>query len=150
MSIESLTPHDARLYSPLALAFLGDSVYEQFVREKLLHEANRPARQLHDAAVARVRAEYQAMAADAIAPLLSEEETEIYKRGRNASGISVPRHASVADYRKATGFECLFGFLQLCGRRERLEELFTAVWNVSDLPMPTETDNAEKDEPTEI
>lgn len=150
MSIENLTPHDARLYSPLALAFLGDSVYEQFVREKLLHEANRPARQLHDAAVARVRAEYQAMAADAIAPLLSEEETEIYKRGRNASGISVPRHASVADYRKATGFECLFGFLQLCGRRERLEELFTAVWNVSDLPMPTETDNAEKDEPTEI
>lgn len=154
MSIEPLTPHDARLYSPLALAFLGDSVYEQFVREKLLHEANRPARQLHDAAVARVRAEYQAMAADTILGLLTEEEMDIYKRGRNASGISVPRHASVADYRKATGFECLFGYLQLCGRRSRLEELFAAVWtagesSVSQTAVGMQTAALEKDEQPE-
>ncbi len=130
MSINTpMQPHDARLYSPLALAFLGDSVYEQMVRERLLREANRPARQLHDAAVAHVRAEFQAQAIEQIAAQLSDEETEIYKRGRNASGISVPRHASVGDYRKATGFECLFGYLQLCGRQERLQALFELVWN---------------------
>lgn len=124
-----MTAHEARLYSPLALAFLGDSVYEQFVRERLLREGNRPARQLHASAVARVRAEFQAAAIEHITPLLTQEELEIYKRGRNASGISVPRHASVGEYRKATGFECLFGYLQLCGQRTRLEELFAAVWS---------------------
>ena len=63
--------------------------------------------------------------------MLSEEEAEIFRRGRNASGISVPRHATPADYRKATGIECLFGYLFLCGRAERLRELFETVWTVS-------------------
>lgn len=137
-----ITSREAKQFSPLALAFLGDSVYEQLVRERLLREANRPVNQLHEAAVAHVRAEYQAAAADALADRLSEEETEIYKRGRNASGISVPRHAAVADYRKATGFECLFGYLQLCGRRERICELFELVWACGEQPI-TEQDITE-------
>ncbi len=146
-----MSPHDAKLFSPLALAFLGDSVYEQFVREKLLREANRPARQLHDAAVAKVRAEYQAAAADYLVPMLTEEETEIYKRGRNASGISVPRHASVGDYRKATGFEALFGYLQLCGRQERLEELFASVWEMQPVQITDDMqEDHENNENTEI
>ena len=123
-----LSPEEAKLYSPLTLAFLGDSVYEVMVRETLLREANRPARQLHEQAVAHVRAAFQAHAAEHILPLLTEEEADILRRGRNASGISVPKHATPADYRKATGFECLFGYLYLCGRSERLRTLFTLIW----------------------
>lgn len=123
-----LTPEAAQLYSPLALAFLGDSVYEVMVREMLLREANRPARQLHEQAVAHVRAAFQASAAERIAPLLTDAEADILRRGRNASGISVPKHATPADYRKATGFECLFGYLYLCGQTERLRTLFSVIW----------------------
>ncbi|MBQ3940103.1 MAG: ribonuclease III [Oscillospiraceae bacterium] len=126
-----MEPAAAQQYSPLTLAFLGDSVYEVMVRERILREANRPARDLHTLAVAHVRAAYQADAAVRIAGMLSEEEAEIFRRGRNASGISVPRHATPADYRKATGIECLFGYLFLCGRAERLRELFETVWTVS-------------------
>lgn len=137
MSIENLTPQTqltpeaARQYSPLALAFLGDSVYEVMVREQLLLEANRPPQELHNAAVAHVRAAYQAAAAARIADLLTEEETDMLRRGRNAHGISVPRSATPADYRKATGFECLFGYLYLCGKTERLRTLFAEIWQGS-------------------
>ena len=124
-----LSEQEAKQYSPLALAFLGDSVYEVMVREQLLRQANRPARDLHALAVAHVRAAYQAQAAERLAELLTEEESDILRRGRNASGISVPRHASTADYRKATGFECLFGYLYLCGNTERLRTLFAAVYD---------------------
>ncbi len=123
-----LSPEAAQLYSPLSLAFLGDSVYEVMVREQILREANRPAKQLHEAAVAHVRAAYQAGASERIAALLTEEESELFRRGRNASGISVPRHATPADYRKATGCECLFGYLYLCGRIDRLRALFSVIW----------------------
>ena len=123
-----LSDTEAKQYSPLALAFLGDSVYEVMVREQLLREANRPARELHAAAVAHVRAPYQAAAAARIAEMLTEEEADILRRGRNASGISVPKSATPAEYRSATGFECLFGYLYLCGRAERLAELFRVIW----------------------
>ena len=122
-----LTPDEAKQFSPLALAFLGDSVYEVMVREMLLREANRPPQELHNAAVAHVRAAYQAAAAARIADLLTEEEADILRRGRNAHGISVPRSATPAEYRKATGFECLFGYLYLCGKTERLRTLFAAI-----------------------
>ena len=137
MSIDTLAaaaplePAEAQQYSPLALAFLGDTVDEVMVREQILREANRPARDLHTLAVAHVRAAYQADAALRIADQLSEEEAEIFRRGRNASGISVPKHATPDDYRKATGIECLFGYLFLCGRTARLRELFQTVWSDS-------------------
>ena len=121
-------PDEAKQFSPLALAFLGDSVYEVMVREALLLEANRPPQELHNAAVAHVRAAYQAAAAAKIADMLTEDEADILRRGRNAHGISVPRSATPADYRKATGFECLFGYLYLCGKTERLQELFAVIW----------------------
>ncbi len=123
-----LSPDAAKQYSPLALAFLGDSVYEVMVREMLLREGNRPARELHSQAVAHVRAAYQAAAAGRIAEMLTPEEADILRRGRNANGISVPKHATPADYRKATGFECLFGYLYLCGQTERLHALFAVIW----------------------
>ncbi|HAG13468.1 MAG TPA: ribonuclease III [Ruminococcus sp.] len=123
-----LSPAEAKQYSPLTLAFLGDSVYEVMVRETLLREANRPARALHALAVAHVRAAYQAQAAAKLSGQLSEEEADILRRGRNANGINVPRSATPADYRAATGFECLFGYLYLCGKTERLREIFALIW----------------------
>lgn len=130
-TLQPLTPDAAKQYSPLTLAFLGDSVYEVMVREQLLREANRPAGQLHEMAVAHVRAGYQARATERIAALLTDEEADMLRRGRNANGISVPRSATPADYRLATGFECLFGYLYLSGQKERLETLFSAVWQAT-------------------
>ena len=125
--MEPLTQAQARQYSPLALAFLGDSVYEILVREYLVREANRPAAKLHEQKIQLVCAAFQAQAIDRLIPLLTEEETAVYKRGRNANN-TVPRHTSAQDYHKATGLEALFGYLHLLGDQARLEELFAAIF----------------------
>ena len=115
---------DAMQYSPLALAFIGDGVYEIRVREKL-----------HKLTVERVCAEYQAKAVRKWLDegLLNEQEMDIFKRGRNAKGINAPKHSTVGEYRMATGLECLFGFLYLTGREERIGELFEAAWSVGSI-----------------
>ncbi len=125
-----MTEREINQYSPLALAFMGDAVYEQLVRERLLLDANMPARKLHDLAIKRVCAEYQA---DAVLKLtdkeaFTEEELDILRRGRNAGGITAPKHSTVAQYRAATGLECLFGYLHLAGKTERIRELFALIW----------------------
>ena len=125
--MEPLTQAQARQYSPLALAFLGDSVFEILVREYLVREANRPAAKLHEQKIQLVCAAFQAQAIDRLIPLLTEEETAVYKRGRNANN-TVPRHTSAQDYHKATGLEALFGYLHLLGEQARLEELFAAIF----------------------
>ena len=125
--MEPLTQAQARQYSPLALAFLGDSVYEILVREYLVREANRPAAKLHEQKIQLVCVAFQAQAIDRLIPLLTEEETAVYKRGRNANN-TVPRHTSAQDYHKATGLEALFGYLHLLGEQARLEELFAAIF----------------------
>ena len=125
--MQPLTQAQARQYSPLALAFLGDSVYEIMVREQLVLEANQPAAKLHEKKVKLVCAEFQAQAAQRIIPLLTEEELAVYKRGRNANN-TVPRHASAQDYHKATGLESLFGYLHLMGADQRLEALFAEIY----------------------
>lgn len=122
-----LTDRDAMQYSPLALAFLGDSVYEQLVRERVLLKANTSAAKLHSSTTKKVCAVFQSKAYDIILPLLDENEESILKRGRNASGCSAPKSANIIDYRRATAVECLFGYLHLTGRRERLEELINII-----------------------
>ena len=122
-----MTEKEAKQYSPLALAFLGDAVYEKLVRKKLLLSANMPVGKLHELTVQKVCAEYQAKAIDRISDILTETEAYIVKRGRNASGMAVPKHASTAEYRKATSLECLFGFLELIGSKERIGELFELI-----------------------
>ncbi len=109
--------------SPLTLAFLGDSVYEMFIRTKILGMGNRPASQLHKIAVGYVKAKAQATAAHKILEILTEEETEIYKRGRNTNIHTVPKNADMADYRHATALEALIGYLYLKGDKARLEEI---------------------------
>ena len=116
-----------RAYSPLALAFLGDSVFEMMVRERLLGLANRPAGQLHALAVEQVRAEAQAKGVQALLPHLTQEEERIVKRGRNAHTGHLPKNANRAQYQAATGLEALFGYLYLDGQDDRLHELFSRI-----------------------
>ena len=106
---------DIRLYSPQALAFLGDAVYEILVRERIVHRANMPVNKLHLQAVEQVRASYQSKAYAVVEPVLTEEELAALKRGRNISSIKPPKNGTMQDYRRATGLECLFGYLYLKG-----------------------------------
>lgn len=112
----------------MTLAFLGDAVYEQLVRERLVLTANMPVKKLHSAAVEHVRAAYQSKAVDVILPVLSEEETEIFKRGRNATGNTVPKSSNPIEYRRATALEALFGYLYLTENNKRIVELFDIIW----------------------
>lgn len=126
----TLSSDEARQYSPLTLAFVGDSVYEQLVRTELALEANRPANELHKAAVELVNANYQSKAAAFLADNgFTEEENYIFKRGRNAHGITAPKSAKNSDYRAATGLEAVFGYLALTGRQDRCRELYAAIRN---------------------
>lgn len=119
-----LTDREANAYSPLSLAFLGDSVYDTLVREHLLMKANMPVSKLHSAKIKLVCAEFQSDAYEKVAEQLSERELAVLKRGRNATGNTVPKHADALQYRRATAIESLFGFLYITGRSERVRELF--------------------------
>lgn len=112
------------LYSPLVLAYIGDSVYEVFTRKKLLGmNSDLPAHKLHKENIRYVNAAAQSVGTEAILPKLTETELSIYKRGRNAKSATVPKHADLADYRRATGFEALLGYLSLSGQTERLNDI---------------------------
>ncbi len=112
-------PVDVHTISPLALALIGDGVYEMLVREKLVCEANRSAGELHKQAVKLVRAEAQSDAVTKIEPLLTEKESAVFKRGRNAHTAR-----NSYEYHRATGLETLFGYLYLEGNIDRVRELF--------------------------
>ena len=110
---EIMTPAEAKALGGLTLAFFGDSVYEVYVREQIVKLGTMPVDKLHKKAVQYVNAGFQSYAYDVIADELTEEETEIFKRGRNATGNNVPRSSNPKDYRRATGMEALFGYLYL-------------------------------------
>ena len=122
-----MSQREANNYSPLSLAFLGDSVYDTLVREYLLRKANMPVAKLHSAKIKLVCAEFQSDAYDMLAEKLTEHELAVLKRGRNAAGNTVPKHAEAAQYRRATAIESLFGYLFLTGQNERIRELFDAM-----------------------
>lgn len=127
MTREYLDDRSANTYSPLSLAFLGDSVYDTLVREYLLKQDNMPVARLHSMKVQLVCAEFQSKAYDLIQDRLTEKELTVMKRGRNAKGNTVPKHANVIEYRRATGLECLMGYLFITGRTERICELFDLI-----------------------
>ncbi len=118
----------AELLSPSTLAFMGDAVYEQFVRERVC-AVNRPSNSLHSLSVKLVNASAQAAAFKVVEPMLSEFEIDIFKRGRNMHVSNVPKNSSPSDYHAATGLEVLFGYLHLSGKSERACELFDVIWN---------------------
>lgn len=111
---------DIRTYSPLTLAYIGDAIYELVIRTIVVERSNTSANNLHKKAVRYVNAGTQAQMIEALREELSEEERAIYKRGRNAKSYTTAKNASVIDYRKATGFEALCGYLYLTGRQERM------------------------------
>ncbi len=114
-------------YSPLVLAYIGDSVYDIYVRTRLVKRGNTPVGKLHAEAVKYVKAEAQAQAYAFICDTLSEEETAIFKRGRNATPGTVPKHAQIADYHTATGLEALIGYLYLSDNKKRVNELMEVI-----------------------
>ncbi len=119
---------DIKTMSPLTLAFVGDGVYELFVREYLVGKGNCPVRKLHTAKVDLVRCEYQAkILHERLIPVFTQDETDVYMRGRNAHVGHVPKNSQVADYHAATALEAVFGYLYLLGRIDRLRELFEII-----------------------
>ena len=120
-----LSEPQARMYSPLTLAFLGDAVYSLMVRDMLTKQANKPTGKLHKESIKLVNAAFQAEMIRTLLPHLTEDEAAVFKRGRNAHSAHSPKNQSEADYRYATGFEALFGYLYLSGQTQRLKELFS-------------------------
>lgn len=118
---------DVSSLSPLTLAFVGDTVFDLLVRSELVCQANRPVNALHKAASTKVCASAQAAAITKIMPLLTEDEEAVFRRGRNARTGGIPKNQSSADYHYATGLECLFGWLYLKGKTERIKELYNAI-----------------------
>ncbi len=127
MTFSFSSDKDPKLLNPLTLAFLGDSVYELLVRSRLVGKEELPPEKLHLSSVSYVKASEQAKLYDVLIELVNEDEQRILKRGRNASSARVPKGATVADYRKATGVEALFGYLYLCGDIIRIEKLFEQI-----------------------
>ncbi|MEE1011894.1 MAG: ribonuclease III domain-containing protein [Acutalibacteraceae bacterium] len=118
---------DVSSLSPLTLAFVGDTVFDLLTRSELVCEANRPVNALHTMASKKVCAAAQAEGMRKILPILTEDETAVFKRGRNARTGGIPKHASSADYHYATGLEALFGWLYLKGEADRIKELYTLI-----------------------
>lgn len=114
---------DIRTYSPLSLAYIGDSIYDLIIRTYVVGKGNVPNKKLHKETVKYVSAVAQAEIIDRIKEDLSDEEKDIYKRGKNSKPSSTAKNASQKEYLKATGFEALLGYLYLSGRMDRAIEL---------------------------
>ena len=114
---------DVRAYSPLTLAYIGDGIYELVIRSVVVERANRSANDLHKKTTRYVKAPAQSAMIEALLPELTEEEEAVYRRGRNAKSYTTAKNASVADYRRATGFEALMGYLYLTGQIDRMLQL---------------------------
>ncbi len=114
---------EAKLLSPLVWAYIGDSVYELFVRTKLTNKSNAKPHKLHIESIKYVKAKAQADILKKIQDKLTDDEKDIVRRGRNTENHHVAKNANVADYSQSTGFEALIGFLYLTRQDERLEEI---------------------------
>lgn len=114
---------DIREYSPLTLAYIGDGIYELIIRTLVVNKGNKQVNKLHQETSSLVKAETQSAMMREIQLHLTEEEHAVYKRGRNSRSISVAKNQTVTDYRRATGFEALCGFLYLKKDMARLLEL---------------------------
>ena len=121
-----MEPSQVKGITNLGLAHVGDGVYELLCRSYLVSKGGKTVLKLHNETVNLVKAPTQAKFADKIKPMLTEEEMDYFRRGKNAHTHAAPKSATPQEYAKATGFETLFGALYLLGRKERLMELFAA------------------------
>ena len=128
---KEFTEKEARLLNPLQLALVGDGVYELFIRNSILsNNLELSAHKMHVKAIGYVKAKSQSAIMHEIEDKLTENESYIFKRGRNAKSATVPKNADVRDYRMATGFEALVGYLYLIGDTERLEFIFNTALSI--------------------
>ena len=128
---KEFTEKEARLLNPLQLALVGDGVYELFIRNSILsNNLELSAHKMHVKAIGYVKAKSQSAIMHEIEDKLTENESYIFKRGRNAKSATVPKNADVRDYRMATGFEALVGYLYLIGDTERLEFIFNTAISI--------------------
>ncbi|WP_256762321.1 Mini-ribonuclease 3 [Cohnella sp. WQ 127256] len=132
--ISPLLPTDVpvHLLSPVVLAYVGDAVFEIYIRQRLVAGFNRKPNELHRAATSYVSAAAQAKLLQRWMPLLTEEEADIVRRGRNTKSGQPPKNADPADYRHATALECLVGHLYYQGAKERLEQLVNLAFTQTD------------------
>lgn len=125
------TPAEAKYLNPLVLAFVGDAIYEVFVRAYLVdNHRDMHVHKLHKKAVEFVKAQAQSEFVKNIIDELTEEEIAIFKRGRNTKSATVPKNADIQDYRMATGFESLIGYLYLTEERDRLKYILNRVLDI--------------------
>lgn len=108
-----LKKKDIRTYSPLTLAYIGDGIFDLIIRTIVVDKGNTSPNELHRHTSSIVKAHTQALMVEALEKELTSEEYDVYRRGRNAKSVTTAKNASVADYRKATGFEALMGYLYL-------------------------------------
>lgn len=129
---EKFAAEEAHLISPLTLAFIGDAVYEVFVRTYLLSQnKTMKVQQLHLKTVGYVKAKAQSNYAKALLEILNEDEMAVFKRGRNTKS-STPKNADVSEYRWATGFEAIIGYLYIAGKTDRMNYLLNKVIEVGE------------------
>lgn len=121
--LNNLTESEAKLINPQVLAFVGDGVYTMYVRNKVALSSKAKSGELHKQTSAIVKATQQSHIIDRILPLLNDVEKDVFRRGRNYKTHSVAKNASVIDYRRATGFEAVIGYLYLTGKVEKLNEI---------------------------
>ena len=120
---------DIKSYSPLALAYIGDSIFDLIIRTIVVGKGNTKASQLHKRTSQVVKASAQSQMVEKLLPLMTPEEETIYKRGRNAKSPTMAKNATMAEYRRATGVEALMGFLYLDNQFERIVELIQTAMN---------------------
>ena len=120
---------DIKSYSPLALAYIGDSIFDLIIRTIVVGKGNTKASQLHKRTSQVVKASAQSQMVEKLLPLMTPEEETIYKRGRNAKSPTMAKNATMAEYRRATGLEALMGFLYLDNQFERIVELIQTAMN---------------------
>jgi ribonuclease-3 family protein len=116
----------SEMLPPILRAYVGDAVFEMYIRQALVSRGAKPVNQLHRAATRFTSATGQAGILRRLEPHLTEEEAVLVRRGRNTKS-KVPKNADLAEYRLATGLEALFGYLYLSGAQERLDELFSFI-----------------------
>ncbi len=122
----------ANSYPSLVLAYIGDAIYEVYVRSRIVSEhGDMSPHKLHIESIKHVKAHAQSNAIAVIEEMLSEAEDAVYKRGRNSKSATVPKNADVSEYRRATGLEALFGYLYIKKEEERLEELMKIAYENS-------------------
>lgn len=126
---------DIRTYSPLTLAFIGDSIYDLVIRTVIVERGNRAVNGLHKTKSNLVKAETQAAMGEVLFERMTQEEQAIYRRGRNAKSYTTAKNASIADYRKATGLEALFGYLYMTDNMDRLLALIKIGLNEMDITV---------------